>query len=329
MFLGIEIGGTKLQLGVGDGRRPRLVALKRFDVVAAQGALPILDQIRTAARPLIAAHDIARIGIGFGGPVAADGVRVVKSHQVDGWEDFPLADWCTRELGLPAVLGNDADLAGLAEAHYGAGRGHNPVFYITVGTGIGGGFIVDGHVYRGSGHGAAEIGHLRPGPDASDPHAGVESRAAGPGIVQTVRRLLAKSNGRDADDLVTRGRGNVDAITAKIVGEAAAAGNRIALAGLRETQRVLGWAIAQVITVLSPAVVVIGGGVSLIGEELFFAPLRREIEIYVFPPFRGTYKVLPAELGEEMVVYGALALAAEMPNVEGENVERSSNAQGP
>jgi len=314
MFLGIEIGGTKLQLGVGDGSGPPLAELVRIGVVVGDGAQGILAQIVSVARPLIAAHHVERIGIGFGGPVDADGLRTVKSHQVAGWDDFPLAEWCRRELGVPAVLGNDADLGGLAEAHYGAGRDHNPIFYITVGTGIGGGFIVDRRVYRGSGRGAAELGHLRPGPDATDPHDTLESRAAGPGIAATVRRLMADlgaGSDRDARDLVARCGGSVESLTAKIVGEAAAAGNQIARVGLDESLRVLGWAIAQMITLLSPAAVVIGGGVSLMGEELFFAPLRHKVERYVFPPFRGTYQILPAQLGEEMVVHGALALAAE------------------
>ena len=99
-------------------------------------------------------------------------------------------------------------------------------------------------------------------------------------------------------------------LTAKTIGEAAQAGNAWPSPAL-EGRRVLAWAIAEVITLLSPAAVVIGGGVSLLGEELFFAPLRAEVESYVFPPFRGTYQILPAQLGEEMVVYGALALAAE------------------
>ncbi len=116
---------------------------------------------------------------------------------------------------------------------------------------------------------------------------------------------------KDLDDLNARTGDDLELLTAKIVGEAAAAGNQLALDGLAESRRVLGWAIAQMITLLSPAAVVIGGGVSLLGEQLFFAPLRAEVERFVFPPFRGTYEVLPAQLGEEMVVYGAVALAAE------------------
>ncbi len=312
MFLGIEIGGTKLQLGVGDGSGPPLMELVRREIVATDGAQAILDEISAAARPLIAKHRVKCVGFGFGGPVAADGRRLVKSHQVAGWDNFPLADWCQRELGVPAVLGNDADLAGLAEAHYGAGRGRNPIFYITVGTGIGGGFIVDGRVYPGSGHGAAEIGHLRPGLDATDPHATLESCAAGPGIAATVKRLVTGANQNDADvrDLISRCSSNIGVLTAKIVGEATAAGNRLAQTGLAESLHVLGWGVAQMITLLSPAAVVIGGGVALMGEALFFTPLRREVARYVFPPFAGTYEILPAELGEEMVVHGAVVLAA-------------------
>src|SRR5438067_9215368 len=86
---------------------------------------------------------------------------VIKSHQIEGWDNFPLADWIADLVGLPAALGNDADVAGLAEALHGAGKGLSPIFYITIGSGIGGGFIIDGEIYRGVGRGAAEIGHLR------------------------------------------------------------------------------------------------------------------------------------------------------------------------
>ena len=88
---------------------------------------------------------------------------MIKSHHVDGWDDYPLVDWCRRALSLPATLENDCDAAGLAEARFGAGQGRKVVLFVTVGTGIGGGLVVDGQIYRGNGHGAAEIGHLRPG----------------------------------------------------------------------------------------------------------------------------------------------------------------------
>src|SRR6516164_6859536 len=165
MYLGIEIGGTKLQLGVGADTGA-LAGLWRGAVDAAAGPEGIRRQITAAVPELLARAGVERgrlrgVGIGFGGPVDDATHTVIKSHQIEGWDDFPLADWVGDVVGLPAVLGNDADVAGLAEALHGAGKGLSPVFYITIGSGIGGGLILDGEIYRGCGRGAAEIGHLR------------------------------------------------------------------------------------------------------------------------------------------------------------------------
>jgi glucokinase len=341
MFLGIEIGGTKLQLGVGPGNGT-LVDMERFTVDAARGAGGILAAIEPAAATLIARHNVRAIGIGFGGPVDMGGGRTLKSHQIEGWTDFPLARWAQKTLGLPTKIGNDADLAALAEARFGAGRDHDPVFYVTVGTGIGGGLIIDGKVYRGSGLGAAEIGHLRPGLNADRPEDTVESIASGLGIAaaaqarlvepvshslkpfmddedrplkpEEVRQhLIAVEEAAEeyAADLLERCDGEIDRLTAKIVAQAAAEGNTVALEVLRHACEALGWGIAQVVTLIAPSIVVIGGGVSLMGRELFLDPVRAAVEKYVFPPFLDTFEVVAAKLGEEMVVHGALALAAE------------------
>jgi len=341
MFLGIEIGGTKLQLGVGDGAGSPLAVLERFDVDREAGAAAIRDRLAEAARRLLQDHPVRRIGIGFGGPVDAAQGRTVKSHHVAGWDDFPLVEWCRETLGLPAVLANDADAAGLAEARFGAGSGLNPVFYVTVGTGIGGGLIIDGQIYRGSGAGAAELGHLRPGLNADDPEAILESFAAGWGIAAAAQARLAdpvshridplrgnaqsrrpedvrqrlieveEADEADAADLLARCEGRPEQLSARHVGEAAAAGNALAQQVLDRAWQALGWGIAQMITLVAPEAVVIGGGVSLLGERLFFEPVRREVERYVFPPFVGKYQIVPAAMGEDMVVHGALALAAQ------------------
>src|SRR5262249_5258301 len=158
-YLGIEIGGTKLQLGVGpdDGR---LLGLWRGAVDVAAGPEGIRRQITAAVPELLELSGVARsqlrgVGVGFGGPVDDAPWTVIKSHQIDGWDNFPLADWVADAVGLPAVLGNDADVAGLAEALHGAGKGLSPIFYITLGTGVGGGLILGGEIYRGAGRGAA------------------------------------------------------------------------------------------------------------------------------------------------------------------------------
>lgn len=337
MYLGIEIGGTKLQLGVGTGEGPSLVALERRTVERSRGAAAIREQIVDAGRDLVKRFAIERIGYGFGGPVNSVTGRVITSHQVEGWTDFPIVEWTKEVFGLPVRLGNDCDVAALAEATYGAGRGAGTVFYITVGTGIGGGLVIDGRLQGIGRLAVAEIGHLRPGPLADDPHATVESLAAGPGIEAVARALLTGQTrhpliaagafapndvavdwpaGRESEqadedtaDLLGRCLGNVEGLTAKIVAQSASGGNRLARAALHQAHVALGWAIAQMVTLLSPNVVVIGGGVSLMGEELF-EPLRRQVRRFVFPPLADSVRLVPAALDEEVVVHGAIALAA-------------------
>ena len=314
MYLGIEIGGTKLQLGLGEGDGV-LAGLWRAHVDVAQGPEGIRRQITAAVPELLARAGVGRsevrgIGIGFGGPVDDATHTVIQSHQIEGWDGFPLADWVSDLVGLPAVLGNDADVAGLAEALHGAGKGLSPIFYITIGSGIGGGLIINGEIYRGVGRGAAEIGHLRM---AVEDHMDVclcwsplEELASGWGIEERAKLACRNAQGSPLWQLVG---GELDNITAQHVALAAEQDDGLARWILEEAWDHLAEAICHVITLLCPRRIVIGGGVSLIGEQLLFAPLRRAVAQRVFRPFAGLTDVVPAALGEEVVVHGALALA--------------------
>jgi glucokinase len=293
-YLGIEIGGTKIQVGVGadDGR---LAALWRGPVDVAAGPDGIRRQIAAAVPEVLTRAGLERsqvrgVGVGFGGPVDDATRRVIKSHQIEGWDDFPLADWVGEVVGLPAALGNDADVAGLAEALHGAGKGLSPIFYITIGSGIGGGFIIGGEIYRGVGRGAAEIGHLWARWEGDTPFT-LEYEASGWGISRQPHSRLASSH--NAED----------------VADAAQRGDAEALAILTTAWRRLAEAICHVIALLCPRRIVIGGGVSLMGERLLFDPLRRLVAGMVFRPFAGLTDIVPASLGEEVVVHGAIALA--------------------
>jgi glucokinase len=325
MFLGIEIGATKLQLGIGHGDGGPLVALERLDVDSPRGAAGIREQIRRAGHTLIEQHRPTAVGIGFGGPVDAAKGHTIHSHQIDGWDDFPLADWTQHTFSLPAIIGNDSDTAGMAEARFGGGRGRRIVFYFNVGSGIGGALVLDGQTHPGATGVASELGHLRPGLSCERPDQTVESIASGWGIAAAARTRLTGQAGdvslgrRDAtgkpesiSDLLRRCDGDPDRLTTKMVADAAAADNVLAAEIFRHAVRTLGWAVAQMITLVAPEVIVVGGGVPLVGESLFFAPLREEVQRYVFPPLQGTYEIVPAQLGEEVVVHGALALAHEM-----------------
>lgn len=307
MFVGIEIGGTKLQVGVGRGDGGPMDYLCRAEVASGSSAEAIRGQIERLGVELLGQHRLRGIGIGFGGPVDSASGRTITSHQVDGWDDFPLADWSREVFGLPTVIGNDSDLAGLAEAQFGAGRGRRIVFYSNVGSGIGGALVVEGDVYPGGSGIASEIGHLRP-EMSPDPGCTVESMASGWAIAERVRQRVAAGD-PDAAEWLARWDA-VGAIDTKLVADAARAGNPLAQRVFRDACRVYGWALAQMITLLAPNIVVIGGGVAQVGEDLFLGPLREEVGRYVFPPLAGKYEIVAAALGQEVVVHGALALAA-------------------
>jgi glucokinase len=314
MHLGIEIGGTKLQLGIGPGDGT-LAALWRGAVEPKSGGEGIRRQITAAVPELLAKAGIDRaqlrgVGIGFGGPVDDATRTVIKSHQVEGWDTFPLAEWIEDLVGLPAVLGNDADVAGLAEALFGAGKGLSPVFYITIGSGIGGGLIINGEIYRGCGRGAAEIGHLRMNVSfglAKSPAAQILEDLASGWAIGKKARQWAKKIDRDSE-LYRLVCGQTDRITAEHVGQAASRGDKAAHTIIYFGCAYLAEAISQLIALLGPRRIVIGGGVSLMGDVLF-EPLRKLVAERVFKPFAGCYDIVPAALGEEVVVHGALALA--------------------
>ncbi len=307
MYLGVEVGGTKLQMGIGDGAG-RIVALWRGAVEPRRGSAGIQEQLR-AALPVLtqqAGISVAKLrgaGIGFGGPTDDATQSVITSHQIAGWDNFPLAEWFCEQLGgIRTVICNDADVAGLAEALFGAGRGLSPLFYVTVGSGIGGGLIIDGRIYRGVGRGAAEIGHIPVGPNGEE----LEAVASGWGIAARARRRLLAG---EHSLLRTLTNGDGERVTTPLVVQAAAAGDPLAADVLQQAIAALAEALDVVIRLLCPRRIVIGGGVSLIGEERLFVPLRQQVTERAFPPFRGLTDIVPAQLGEEVVVHGALALA--------------------
>ena len=314
-YLGIEIGGTKLQLGIGLGDG-MLAGLWRGTVDVAAGPEGIRRQITAAVPELLSnsnlsIRDLHGVGIGFGGPVDDATHTVIKSHQIEGWDNFRLADWISELVGLPAVLGNDADCAGLAEALFGAGKGLSPIFYITIGSGIGGGLIINGEIYRGCGRGAAEIGHtkIKDSLFGSFPSEEIlEDRVSGWGIAKAAQAEVISGKGYESL-LLRLVEGRHRQITAQTVAEAAARNDTFAELALRHSWVFLAQAVCDVIALICPRRIIIGGGVSLMGEKLLFEPLRKMVAERVFKPFADCYDIVPAALGEEVVVHGALGLA--------------------
>src|SRR5262245_36094500 len=255
MFLGIEFGGTKLQIGLGPGDGT-MARFWRGPVDVAAGGDGIRRQLGTAIPELLRGEPLRGIGVGFGGPVDDDTQTIIKSHQIAGWDNFPLASWLSDMFGLPVALGNDADVAGLAEATFGAGKGLSPIFYVTVGSGIGGGLILDGRIHRGTGRGAAEVGHLSIRKDDGD-YDVLEHVASGWGM-----EAEAKRHGRNWTSVQIGEESARDPLAMAIVDRA--------IASIAEV-------LCHVIAMICPKCLVIGGGVPLMGEDLFFEPLRRAV----------------------------------------------------
>ena len=308
LSIGIEIGGTKTQVGIGSAQKGLLPGgIVRRPVIRALGAEGILRDIASMVDEVLASQqrtlkEIHRIGIGYGGIIDAARGMTLKSYQIDGWTDFPLHDWAEVQWGRPVFIENDASVAGLAEYMLGAGRGCSRMFYITAGSGCGGGWIVDGKIDGGQGLGAAEIGHMW----MPDPQTGVftelEQLCSGWAIGERARRAAA-----GADSVMERLAGSLEKIDARIVYEAAEQGDAIALRILQETCQIFGAGMANVVALLHPQRIVLGGGVSLMGP-LFWDSLQKEFRARLMPTFAPQVELVPAQLKEDVVVIGALCL---------------------
>lgn len=305
--LGIEIGGTKLQLGVGNGDG-KLDALVRREVDPEWEAAGIRAAISELVPQMIQRHRISALGIGFGGPINVSQGRVTTSHQISGWDDFPIVTWCQDNWGLPTSLGNDCDVAALAEATLGAGRDCRRVLYVTVGTGVGGGLVIDGEIFGQARPAASEIGHLRIGLNTGP--LTVEQLASGRGMSDRLWQRLSQPS-QPATALLDRCQHRRDRLNGQLIAAAAEDGNPLAQAAIDEACTALGWAIGQFVTITAPEIVIVGGGVSLIGEQRFFGPLRQTAAKTVFGPLAASFQIVPAQLGELAVVHGALAIAVD------------------
>jgi len=301
MNLGIEIGGTKLQLVLGDSTA-RIRERRRFSVDTRQGAAGIRQQIERALPELLRGRRISAVGVGFGGPVDCKTGQVARSHQIEGWSGFDLAGWLRGRTGAQVVVDNDANVAALGEATRGAGVGQNLVFYVTLGSGVGGGLVVDGRIYHGAKPGEAEIGHLRLDRRGTT----LESRCSGWAVDRKIRRRVRRQS-REFSGLAKLVGQSVGG-EAKYLTAALQRGDAAAERILAETASDLVFGLSHVVHLFHPEVIVLGGGLSRAGE-----PLRRAVAQtlpqWVMKVFQPVPRVLLAQLGEDSVPVGALLLA--------------------
>ena len=299
-LVAIEIGGTKLQICVGadDGR---LFERRRAAVEAGRGADGIREWIARTLPDVIGPRQPLAIGVGYGGPVERRTGRIVKSHHVPGWDDFPLGEWLAGMTGIPVLVDNDANMAAFGEAIHGAGRGCDPVFYVNAGSGVGGGLVCGGRLFHGAGSAEAEIGHLRLGPAGEI----TEDYCSGWSIDRRIRQAVADSPDCPLAERVRADPGH----EARHLAAAVAEGDPLAAEILDGAACKLALAVSHVAHLVHPEIIVLGGGISLLGE-----PWRRAVAShlgrFLMEALRPGPRVVLSSLREDAVPVGALAVAA-------------------
>ncbi len=309
--MGVDIGGTNLVVGavVGDGSA--VAGLRTEPTGAAHGADSVIDRIVTMAR---ASMDETRridrgavfdgVGIGSPGPLNRQTGVVILTPNL-GWVDMPVRDRIGTALGLPAWLDNDANCAMAGEWWVGAAKGARHAVTFTLGTGIGGGIVIDGRLLHGASDVAAEIGHITIETNGRRCGCGndgcLEAYASGPAIARRALEMIEAGAESSIPGLLG---GRLAGISAQTVYEAAGAGDPLALEVVQDTAKYLGVGVANLINILNPEVVVICGGVTQAGDRLF-TPLRREVARRAFRPAVQACRIVPGILPGTAGVVGA------------------------
>ena len=310
MLIGIDVGGTKVLGGVVD-ESGKVLTTARKDTPR-QGGAALTQTIADVAKELLAQHSVSSVGVSAAGFVSSDRKTMLATPNIADWNGVDLDHELTKLIGLPVVIENDANAAAWGEAKFGAGQNQNHMMMLTVGTGIGGGIVVNGQLYRGAFGIAAEFGHVRVVPEGHLCGCGArgcfEQYASGNALLRHAREAINASP-EVARNLLSRGDGTVAGLTGQAITEAARDGDPVALAAFNTTGQWLGAGIASLCVLLDPACVVIGGGVIDAGEILL-KPTRESLERNM--PFAGKHpypEIVAAKLGNEAGLVGVADLA--------------------
>ncbi len=314
--IGVDVGGTKIATGI----ITRTGKLKRKVVVPtlAEGGLDAsLGQTYKSIKDVLEASKIERkdiegIGVCAPGPLDPRKGIVHNPPNLPGWKEVPLASLIRERFKKKTKLENDANAAGMAEVIWGAAKGYKNVFYVTVSTGIGTAVIIDGKIYHGKNGMAGEGGHVTIKYDAKDAKCNcgnigcIEALASGP---NTVKRLLKKirENPGIKTSIIDMVDGELDRITMVTLGEAATEGDKLALETIAEQGRLLGIWLGSMISVLDPEIIVIGGGVSMLGD-LLFGQIRKSIVSHTINIYAGKTPVVQAKLKRDVGIFGAASV---------------------
>ena len=312
VYLTVDLGGTRIRAARcrADGT---IEARTEQFTRAEEGANAVVERIAESLREVWPAKGkVTSIGVVAPGPVDPFTGVIFLAPNIPGFVNLPLRDWLQAIFKVPVFIGNDANLAGLAEWRYGAARGHGQVVFLTVSTGIGGGVIVNGQLLVGSRGLAGELGHVKIDYHGSPCQCGsvgcIESIASGTGLVRQVRERLAAGEKSQVTEIVA---GDLDAINVEAIARAAAQGDALTNAVLDDSFYALGMAVVSFLHSYNPSIVVIGGGVSNLGERLF-KPVRDTVNRHVMDPAYAC-PIVPAQLSGDVGLLGGLALALDPP----------------
>lgn len=316
-ILGIDVGGTKSIVGVAD-ETGKLLAHKRVETPGALGPDHNTALICAAADEVIAQAKakIDAIGIGCGGPLDHATGALLQVPNLPGWEGLVLTDVFSRAFDAPAFIDNDATAAALGELMFGAGKGVDDFVYFTVSTGIGGGIVIGGKLYRGHGGNAGEFGHMKimpGGPKCTCGDQGcLESLASGTSIARTARERLKKGEqipfSAAEKGICPLFCASPDEISAELVARAAVKGDRFAQEVWFEAMYYLGIGVANVVNAFNPRLVVMGGGVTKAGDW-FFKPVRETVRERAMKALADDVEIVPAGNSDLVGLMGAIAVA--------------------
>ena len=315
-IIGVDLGGTNIVVGAMSADGKHHYAVRSIPTSAELGAEGVADRIvgliegvilDTIAQTKAQRRDFIGVGIGAPGPLDREKGIVIVAPNL-GWRMFPLRDRIGERLNLPATLDNDANCATVGEWWQGAAKGATNVIGMTIGTGIGGGLILDGKLFHGSSDVAGEIGHTTIDLNGRHCKCGnygcLEAYASGPAIATRAREVLVREE--TASLLPSLVDGRLEAITAEIVYRAAQKGDAVASEIVRDTARYLGAGIANLLNILNADVVVVAGGVTQAGDALF-VPLRAEVRRRAFRPAVDATQIVAGTLPGTAGVVGAVA----------------------
>jgi glucokinase len=301
-YLTVDIGGTKTALAIGSDDAQIVDRTEFTTGTPAQ----TLEKIVKIGQALISRHSPVAMGISCGGPLDSRAGLVLGPPNLPGWDHVPVVEKLKNALNLPAFLENDANAGALAEWTYGAGRGYDNVIFLTCGTGLGSGLILDGRLFRGKQDMAGEVGHIRmesDGPIGYYKAGSLEGFASGSGLTQLARKKLQSSHQPSSLDQF-----DPAAVTAKEVGQAALAGDPFAQSLVRTTGEYLGRGLAILIDILNPECIVLGSMAVRLGD-LLLEPVWQEVQKESLEPAWKNCRIVPAQLSNQIGDIAALCIA--------------------